>query len=76
MKEERERVRKEYSKEGRSQKHMGFRIDFDVVEILAKVENKGRLINQLVREWAKAKNRDESGEDIDPAWNQIEDQMK
>ena len=55
---------------------MGFRIDFDVVEILAKVENKGRLINQLVREWAKAKNRDERDKDTDPAWDQIEDEMK
>ena len=55
---------------------MGFRIDFDVVEILTKVENKGRLINQLVREWAKAKNRDESAKDIDPAWDQVEDEMK
>ena len=55
---------------------MGFRIDFDVVEILAKVENKGRLINQLVREWAQAKNRDERDKDTDPAWDQIEDEMK
>lgn len=76
MKEEKERVRKEYSKEGRSQKHMGFRIDFDVVEILSKVENKGRLINQLVREWAKAKNQDERDKDTDPAWDQIDDEMK
>lgn len=76
MEEKKERVRKEYSRGERSQKPMAFRIDNDVVEILAQVRNKGRLINQLVRDWARAKNRDESGEDIDPAWNQIEDQMK
>ena len=33
---------------------MTFRADVDVVAILANVANKGRLINNLVKEWAAA----------------------
>lgn len=76
MEEKKERVRKEYSKDGKSQKHMGWRADFDVIEILKTVENKGRLINNLIREWARAKNKDERASDTDPRWNQIEDELK
>ena len=31
---------------------MAFRADADVIEILSKVANKGRLINDLVKRWA------------------------
>lgn len=52
--EQKERLRKEYAKNGSAQKMMTFRADVDVVAILANVANKGRLINNLVKEWAAA----------------------
>lgn len=52
MEQKKERLRKEYAKGGSSQKMMAFRADSDVVEILATVANKGRLINDLVKRWA------------------------
>ena len=52
MEQKKERLRKEYAKGGSSQKMMAFRADVDVVEILSKVANKGRLINDLVKRWA------------------------
>ena len=51
MDEEKARVRKEYSRDGVSQKMMTFRVDLDVLEMLAHAPNKGRLINDAVREW-------------------------
>lgn len=54
MEQKKERLRKEYAKGGSSQKMMAFRADVDVVEILSKVANKGRLINDLIKEWAAA----------------------
>lgn len=50
--EQKERLRKEYAKNGSAQKMMTFRADVDVVAILANVANKGRLLNNLVKEWA------------------------
>lgn len=52
--EQKERLRKEYAKNGSAQKMMTFRADVDVVAILANVANKGRLINNLVKEWSAA----------------------
>ena len=52
MEQKKERLRKEYAKGGSSQKMMAFRADSEVVEILAKVANKGRLLNELVKQWA------------------------
>lgn len=52
MEQKKERLRKEYAKGGSSQKMMAFRADADVIEILSKVANKGRLINDLVKRWA------------------------
>ena len=52
--EQKERLRKEYAKNGSAQKMVTFRADVDVVAILANVANKGRLINNLVKEWAAA----------------------
>lgn len=51
MENEKVRVRKEYSRDGVSQKMMTFRVDLDVLEMLAHAPNKGRLINDAVREW-------------------------
>lgn len=74
MEQKKQRIKKEYStKGGRTQKLISFRADFDVVAILEEVTNKGRLLNNLVKEWAQAKNRDESREEFDPSSQQIED---
>ena len=49
-----ERQRKEWKRgTGTTQKMVSFRADLEVVEILEKQPNKGRLLNQLVLDWAK-----------------------
>lgn len=69
-KQEKERVRKEGRKLGqRTQKMMAFRCDNDVAEILATVANKGRLLNDLVKEWAASRNRKDT--DYPPEENDI-----
>ena len=48
-----ERQRKEWKRgTGTTQKMVSFRADLEVVEILERQPNKGRLLNQLVLEWA------------------------
>lgn len=45
-----ERIRKKYAKKGtRTQKHVSFRIDLDLLERLQDVPNKGRFINEAIR---------------------------
>lgn len=56
---QKERQRKAYSKDGSAQKMMSFRCDLDVAEMLQQVANKGRLINDLIREWYRARNKEE-----------------
>ena len=49
-----ERQRKEWKRGvGTTQKMVSFRADLEVVEILERQPNKGRLLNQLVIDWAK-----------------------
>lgn len=70
QKEEKQRSRKQDIKRGmRTQKMMSFRCDNDVAEILGCVSNKGRLLNNLVKEWWKSRNRHE--EDYHPGENNI-----
>lgn len=65
QKELKERVRKKYSKaDGRSQKPMSFRLDNQNAWWLAKVPNKGRLINELLRDYYY-KHRDEFEDEDD-----------
>lgn len=46
-----ERVRKEYGKKGeRTQKMMSFRVDNEVLEWLESRPNKGRYINNLIKD--------------------------
>lgn len=72
--EDKKRIRKEYKKQdGRSQKVQSYRMDLDIVEKLKSVENKGRLINDLLREYFRSRNRDECKQDDDPAWGMLED---
>lgn len=48
------RQRKEWKRgAGTTQKMVSFRADLEVVEILERQPNKGRLLNQLVMDWAK-----------------------
>ena len=48
------RQRKEWKRgTGTTQKMVSFRADLEVVEILERQPNKGRLLNQLVLDWAK-----------------------
>lgn len=53
MKEKEEKqLRKQRAKNGeRTSKMMSFRADEMTVRILSKVQNKGRLINDLVKQW-------------------------
>ena len=62
--------------EGSTQKMMCFKADKEVVDILAMVANKGRLINNLVMDWWRSHNLDEHTDDTDPAWEQTEDNLK
>lgn len=49
--EQKERIRKEYRKaDGRTQKMVSFRLDNDLGEWLTRHENRGRYINDLIRE--------------------------
>lgn len=49
-KETKERLRKAYKRGTITQKMMSFKIDLDIVERLQQEQNKGRLINNLLRE--------------------------
>lgn len=61
-KEEKTRVRKEYSRDGSAQKMMSFRVDNDLLPFLSRSRNKGRYLNNLVRKaMEQALN--------DPDWN-------
>lgn len=72
--EDKRRIRKEYKKQaGRTQKVQSYRIDLDIIEKLKSVANKGRLINDLLREYFRSRNLDESKKDEDPAWGMLED---
>lgn len=49
---EEKQLRKQRAKNGeRTSKMMSFRADEMTVRILSKVQNKGRLINDLVKQW-------------------------
>lgn len=49
--EEKERQRKEYKHGQVTQKMMSFKVDLDLCDWLKTVANKGRLINQLLRQY-------------------------
>lgn len=69
------RQRKENIKRGeRTQKTMTFRIDNEVAAWLQRVQNKGRLINNLLREHFERVRLDDP--DAPPEENDIEDTMK
>lgn len=49
--DQKERIRKEYKKaDGRTQKMVSFRLDNELGEWFASHENKGRYLNELVRQ--------------------------
>lgn len=64
--------RKKYAQKGeREQKMISFRADAETLSILETVKNKGRLLNELVQDWRRSRNRPES--DDNPYERQIED---
>ena len=66
--------RKQYCAAGeRTSKMMAFRADSDVIRWLNHAANKGRLINELVRSWAKK--QPWYDEDASPDENMIEEYM-
>lgn len=68
------RQRKDNIKRGeRTQKMMTFRADLDVADLLQRVTNKGRLINNLLREYLTKERLDDP--DAPPSENDIEDTM-
>ena len=69
-----ERERKAFKWGERTQKMMSFKVDLDLVKHLQGVKNKGRLINNLLRDYFKV---NEPGEDPDanPDENNIEEYM-
>lgn len=49
--EQKERIRKEYRKaDGRTQKMVSFRLDNELLDWLESQHNKGRYLNELIRE--------------------------
>lgn len=75
MKEKEDKqLRKQRAKNGeRTSKMMSFRADEMTVRILAKVQNKGRLINDLVKQWWRKEPSITLDDDIDPSENDIEE---
>lgn len=65
-----ERIRKAYTWGGITQKMMSFKIDLDLLERLKGEANKGRLINNLLRQHYKAFEPSED-EDANPAEHDI-----
>lgn len=70
-----ERERKAYKWGQRTQKMMSFKVDLDLVECLNTVRNKGRLINNLLREYFE-KPAPPLDEDTDPSENDLVEYMK
>lgn len=75
MKEkEQKQLRKQRAKNGeRTSRMMSFRADEQTLQILAKVQNKGRLINNLVKQWWRKEPSITLDDDIDPTENDIEE---
>lgn len=70
MEEQEKQTRKNYAKRGeKSQKMMSFRVDNDVWELLSKVGNKGRFLNDLVKDYFTNSNKKEI--DYPPEENNI-----
>lgn len=57
-KEEKQRLRKERKQGVISQKMINFRCDYDNVEILNRVANKGRYINEAIRNYSGGTKKD------------------
>lgn len=67
------RIRKDFDhKNGRTQKMMSFRIDLDIADWLGNVQNKGRYINELLRQ-AMSDTSSELRREIDPETTRTED---
>ena len=69
-----DRERKAFRWGQRTQKMMSFKVDLDLAERLVEVKNKGRLINNLLRDYFKLP-EPSLDEDIDPDENNLEEHM-
>lgn len=69
-----DRERKTFRWGQRTQKMMSFKVDLDLAERLVEVKNKGRLINNLLRDYFKVP-EPPLDEDIDPDENNLEEHM-
>lgn len=75
MSEKMKQERKARKAGERTQKMVSFRADLDVIEILTKVQNKGRLINDLVRQWWRH-DAVRPDDDAEPEESDIEEYFK
>lgn len=73
MEEKKELIRKTRTNGVRTQKHMAFRCDLDLLEWLKTKPNKGGLINTLLR---KAMEKEKGIEDCADMPTDIEDNLK
>ena len=72
--EQEKQQRKQRAKNGtRSQKMVNFRADEDVVKFLETCLNKGRAINEAIREYKRARNKPEHDDGVEA--QQIENYM-
>lgn len=74
---EEKQERRKYAKAGsRSGKMISFRCDYDCIKILESCKNKGRLINELIKEYgARTAQSYPVDEDADPDENNIDYNM-
>lgn len=70
-----ERERKAYKWGQRTQKMMSFKVDLDLAARLVEVKNKGRLLNNLLRDYFKVP-EPPIDEDTDPGENDLDEYMK
>lgn len=69
-----ERERKAYKWGQRTQKMMSFKVDLDLAARLVEVKNKGRLLNNLLRDYFKVPEAP-IDEDTDPDENNLDHYM-
>ena len=74
--ENKKQSRKKRAANGEKKSKMySFRADELTIDILKKVENKGRLINDLVKQWWRKKPSELIDDDIDPREHDVEEYL-
>lgn len=80
MEERKKQERRKRAKNGeRNGKMLSFRCDWDVLNVLNQVENKGRFLNELVKQWARKNRRrldkDENAWEVNPSEDEDPDEF-